>query len=111
MSWFAGIARKFVLFLAAAGFLFGQIFTGSFSIGGTMAGIGGLVAGILVGSSSAQARRAALAGSVIGLAGAALHVMEYYATANVPGNYYPWFLTLPFAAGLVVLGARSRMAA
>ena len=110
MSWFA-FARKVVLFLAAAGFLFGQIFVGAFSIGGTLAGVGGLLAGLLVGSGSARARRAALAGSAIGLIGAALHVTEYYATANMPGNYYPWFLTLPFAAGLVLLGARSRMAA
>lgn len=98
-------SRIVVLFVAAAGFLFGQIFNGTFSLAGTLAGIGGLLAGTIRGAAR---RGLVLAGCVMGLAGAALHAWEYYSAPQVSGNYYPWFLTLPFAAGLLLIAWAAR---
>lgn len=98
-----GIIRTVVLFIAAA-FLLSQLFDGTFSPGGTLAGIGGVLAGALAALASRPAvKRIVLAGCVLGLLGAALHAYEYYASPHLPGNYYAWFLTAPFTLGLVLI--------
>jgi hypothetical protein len=92
-----------VLFVAVA-FLFGQLFSGDFSPGATMAGLGGIVAGMLgLFDASTTMRRVVVIFATLGLGGAALHAYEYYASSPLPGNYYAWFLTGPFMAALVVI--------
>lgn len=109
MSTISPIARLLVLFVAVAGFLFGQLFNGVFSLGGMLAGIGGALAAGLAGREHRpDAMRLVRLGSALGLTGAALHVYEYYSTSQIRGNYYPWFLTLPFAIGLLVLAHQTR---
>jgi hypothetical protein len=96
--------RNVVLFVAIAGFLFGQVFNGVYSVAGMLGGIGGVLAGTLATLTSRPVIRwVVMAGCVVGLAGAALHVYDYYSTPHVAGNYYAWFLTLPFGIGLIVI--------
>jgi hypothetical protein len=103
-----GLSQVVVLFVAIAGFLFGQVFNGVFSVAGTLAGAGGvLAAGLATFRARTLLRRVVIAGCALGLAGAALDVYDYYSTSHASGNYYAWFLTLPFAAGLVVIGYRA----
>jgi hypothetical protein len=40
---------------------------------------------------------------VVGLAGAAIDLHEYYSVPHASGNYYPWFLTGPFALALLFI--------
>lgn len=103
-----GLSRLIVLFVAIAGFLFGQLFNGVFSVAGTLAGVGGVLAAALAPfRARTHLRRVVIAGCALGLAGAALDVYDYYSTSHVSGSYYAWFLTLPFAAGLAVIGYRA----
>lgn len=98
-----GFIRAVVLFVAAA-FVLSQLFDGAFSLGGTLAGIGGVLTGALAALASRPAvKRIVLTGCVLGLLGAALHAYEYYASPHLPGSYYAWFLTAPFALGLVLI--------
>lgn len=100
--------RNVVLFVALAGFLFGQVFNGVYSMAGTLAGIGGVLAGALVTwISRPTVRWVVIVGCVVGLAGAALDVYDYYSTPHVSGNYYAWFLTVPFCFGLIVIWQRA----
>jgi hypothetical protein len=104
MTSLVALCRLFVIFLGAAGFLFGQVFTGEFSFGGTLAGVGGVVAGALGSNSSRPVAKYTVIGAcAIGLVGAGLHAYEYYSVPHVPGNYYAWFLTVPFAIALMVI--------
>ncbi|MGH7586861.1 MAG: hypothetical protein ACREMH_11480 [Gemmatimonadales bacterium] len=99
------VSRALVLFVALAGFLLGQLFAGVASTAGMLAGIGGVLAagpGVLL--PRRTPRRVTLAGCALGLLGAALHLYDYFGSPQVPGNYYPWFLTLPFVAGLLLIG-------
>lgn len=97
-----GLCQTVVLFTGALVFGFGQLFAGVFSPGGTLVAVGSLIAGVLAGRP--QSRRLVMAACAAGLAGAALHVHEYYSTAHFEGNYYAWFLTLPLAACLALIG-------
>jgi hypothetical protein len=100
--------RMVVLFVAAAGFLFGQLFAGDFSIGATLAGVGGVTAGILMTFRfHFILLRVTVIGCAAGLLGAGIDVYDYYSTPHAPGNYYPWFLTAPFAVALIFIALRS----
>lgn len=89
-------------------FLFGQAFAGEFSLGGTFAAVGGIVAAALAyRTSPAVLRSLLLAGCAVGVLGAVLHAWEYYSVPHVPGNYYAWFITAPFALSLVYIAYRA----
>jgi hypothetical protein len=93
-----------VAFVAGAGFLFGQLFTGTFSWGGTLAGAGGLAVALLAWFTRITfVSRLVVVTAATALAGASLHAYEYYSRPHVSGNYYAWFLTAPFMLGVVVL--------
>ena len=101
------VARMAVIFVAASGFLFGQLFFGRFEYLDTIAGLSGVLAGLCTFFQSAG--RKAIHYATIGVAivsglGAGAHAVEYY-TARSPttGSYYPWFMIGPYLAGLLVL--------
>jgi hypothetical protein len=97
------LSHMVVLFLAAA-FTLGQLFSGHFSAGSTIATLGGVCAGLLGWlSDSPVIRRIVVAASAAGIAGAALHIYEYYSSGPRAGSYYPWFLTGPFIASLIII--------
>jgi hypothetical protein len=49
MNALLAMARSFVIFIGALGFIFGQLFFGSFSLSATLAGVSGILAGTLSG--------------------------------------------------------------
>jgi membrane-bound ClpP family serine protease len=104
MTYLVKTSRWIALFVGGAGFLFGQLFAGEFSIAGTLAGVGGVAAGMLTLRPWRNATRfAAFAACAMGLFGAGMHAWDYYSVPQLPGNYYAWFLTAPFAAALAFI--------
>jgi drug/metabolite transporter (DMT)-like permease len=101
---------RYVAAFGGVVFLLGQAFAGALSLAGMLGAVGGLAAAAL---ASVQLRprldTLLLAGCMVGLCGAALHVYEYYSTPHSPGNYYPWFITAPFALALSFLAVRAAM--
>jgi hypothetical protein len=102
-------------FVAASGFLLGQLFFGMFSVSATLAGCGGLVAavgaaGMAVGA--AWAPRWAFWPAAGALLGVVLDVAQYHLYAAIPGNYYGWMMIGPFAASAAFVAwvARRRLA-
>ncbi len=73
------LARAYALVMGAA-FLFGQAFTGHFSIAATLAGVSGVLA---------------------------TDAIHYYRDLDIPGSYYAWFLVAPFVVALVFIGYSS----
>jgi hypothetical protein len=93
-----------VLFVAAAGFLFGQLFNGHFSVVATAAGLGGLGAGILgLFTNSSAIRKIVVGSATVGVLGALFHVYDYYSSSSLQGSYYPWFLTGPYLICLLIV--------
>lgn len=89
-------------------FLFGQLFVGIFEWYSVVAGLGGLIlaglAGLAARRSPVFARIAIIAGAAA-LSGLGVDYYDYHANQAAPGNYYPWFITLPYAAGILFLMA------
>lgn len=99
-------ARAYVLVIGAA-FLFGQAFTGYFSIAATLAGVSGVVACVLDWLLGNRARRIVTVASVAGLLGVATDAIHYYRELDIPGNCYAWFLVAPFVVALLFIGYSS----
>ena len=100
------IVRGYVIFVAASGFIFGQLFFGNFELGATLAGIFGLLGGALSGQFSRKTSLRSLIVIVfcfISLCGVALDVYNYYANSHVPGNYYAWFMIGPYLAFMILI--------
>jgi hypothetical protein len=100
------VCRLFVIFTAAAGFLFGQLYFASFEWPATAAGIFGLLAGALSGqftSNSVRRSFVVIAFCIASVTGVAFDAYEYYAHLNIPGNYYAWFLIGPYVACLLLI--------
>jgi|RhiMethySRZTD1v2_1073278.scaffolds.fasta_scaffold310341_3 hypothetical protein len=100
------LARAYALVIGAA-FLFGQAFTGYFSIAATLAGVSGVLACVLDWLLGDRARRVVTVASVAGLVGVATDAIHYYRELDIPGSYYAWFLVAPFVVALVFIGYSS----
>lgn len=101
------LCAVFIVFQAAVGFLFGQLFAGHFSLAATLAGGAGLATA--AGALQLAARPAGTAtwvalAAVLTLAGVTLDIGSYYLFENIPGNYYPWLLVAPYAAAVAWVG-------
>jgi hypothetical protein len=106
MDTFILICRIYAMFVAASGFLFGQLFFNTFDWPATIAGLSGLLAGALSGRAAAEVRRLAPLVVILclaGLVGVALDAHDYYAHYDIAGNYYAWFMIGPFCCCLVVI--------
>lgn len=106
MSALLTIAGLFMAFQACVGFLFGQLFAGHFSPAATLTGGAGVacaMAALRMATQGTWTARWVRWAAVCALAGVALDVADYYLYLDIPGNYYPWFLVVPFIAciGLV----------
>jgi len=100
------IACGYVIFVAAAGFLFGQLFFAHFDIPATVVG----VCGVLAGSLCLIQKRIHIVPNVIinlfsvgALAGVCMDAYGYYANYHSPGNYYAWFMIGPFCVAVVLV--------
>lgn len=100
------IACGIAVFVAGAGFLFGQAFSGIFSLTDSLAGVAGVLAGLLGWRQSANPRvkRFIAACCAVALIGVALDAFRYYSELQRAGNYYPWVLVGPFIASIVLIG-------
>lgn len=104
------MVRVMVAFIGFS-FLLGQLFFGIFEWHSTIAGLGGLAAAGLMGlpvKSGPTLSKVGIIGGVAGLLGLGVDIYDYYANLNGSGNYYAWFLTLPYAAGIIFLMVAAR---
>lgn len=105
MTAILSISRAVVAFVAAAGFLFGQLFSGTFTLGASLAGFMGIAACAL---SLLSEGKPLLSGFLLvccaaSVAGVGLDVWRYYTELDSPGNYYAWFLVGPYLVALAVI--------
>ena len=105
------IARGFTIFVAAAGFLFGQVFFGIFSIVDTVTGVSGVLAGGLswLPYRNLFMRLVVTICCLTALVGVGLDAYTYYTKYHCPGNNYGWFLQIPFIVSLLFIGYSSLM--
>jgi hypothetical protein len=104
MTFLLNVARVYVVFCGASGFLLGQLFFGQFSWAATIAGVSGIASGLLGQRTAAAARLLTVAICAVGVAGVAMDAFHYYTELNIPGNSFGWFLIGPFAVALVFIG-------
>lgn len=106
-----GIARCYVIFVGAAGFLLGSVFFNTFFVGALLAGLSGVAAAVSDWFATGRPRinRAVPVLCAGGLIGVALDAFRYYTQLDFPGNYYAWPMIGPFAAALVLLGWAARV--
>jgi len=100
------IVRAFVGFVATTGFLFSQLYFGTFSLASTVAGVAGLMAALVGSRSFAQTRAGGVVVvmcAVLGVFGVLFSAYEYYTRFTIPGNNFGWFLVGPFLVGLAVI--------
>jgi hypothetical protein len=106
------ISRVYVIFVAASGFLFGQMFFGRFDWPSTIAGIVGVLSGAssgrFIGSSRLRSNTVILL-CLASIAGVGFDAHQYYEKYDIPGNYYAWFLFGPYCLFLLVLIANAAM--
>jgi hypothetical protein len=103
-------ARVYALFMGAGGFLMGQLYAGGLSLGPTLAGLAGCVAGLCASRVRGPAewgRRAIVLAAAVGVPAVALDAYQHYAQPSASAQMYVWFLTLPFVAALVFLALRA----
>jgi len=104
------VARVYVVFVAAAGFLFGQVFFADFKVIATLTGVFGVLAGAF---PPKQFERSSIVGmlvfvsSVVSIVSVAVDAYQYYTSPHAPGNSYPWLLTSLFAIGLCTIAISS----
>lgn len=99
------------MFDATTGFLFGQFFAGRLDLTGVVAGIFGLLAGVLSAERfqhSIHLKRLVLVSCAAAISGVVADAYRYYSALNAPGNDYPWFLNGIFVFGLCII-ASSRL--
>lgn len=104
MKLLLSVARVYLIFFGASGFLFGQLFFGQFSWAAMLAGVFGVAGGLLGQRIAVELRLLTIAVCAAGIAGVAMDAFHYYAELQSPGNYYAWFLIGPYAAALVFIG-------
>jgi len=98
------ISRGYVVVMAAVGFLFGQIFFATFTFGGTLAGVFGVIAGLLgCIKGNALRNRLVIFACTAATVGVGLDAYHYYKYLDIPGNYYAWVLIGPFVACLALI--------
>ena len=104
------VARVIVVFEAAAGFLFGQIFCGVYSATATVTGIAGIMTGIMSIWANQRILRVLITlGCFVILAGVILNIKQYVSQEHSPGNAYPWGATGLFLASALTTGVSAWM--
>ena len=98
------LVRAYVVFVAASGFILGQFFFASFSIAGTVAGVFGVMAGVLgCVKESIMRKRLLFIACITAITGVGFDAFHYYKFLDISGNSYGWELIAPFVVGLAVI--------
>jgi len=86
-------------------YLFGQYFCGTFGMEMTVTGICGCMVAIFGGWRSRSVLREVIVilCVIAALTGIGIQAYVYYTNYNCPGNYFGWFLIVPYAIGMVIL--------
>jgi hypothetical protein len=106
MDTFILICRIYVIFVAASGFLFGQLYFAIFEWPATIAGVFGLLSGGLSGKLAENSRPlsyAVIAFCLASLVGVVFDAYHYYTYLDIPGNYYAWIMIGPYCFCLLVI--------
>ena len=109
MNTFFLLCRGYVIFVAASGFLLGQLYFNTFELPATLAGVYGLLAGALSGRYAEPFRLRRFLVFLCCLAslfGVALDAYGYYQNSQHSGSYYAWFMIGPFVACLIFIASR-----
>ncbi len=101
------LARAAVAFVAASGFLFGQLFFGVLEWHAMLAGCAGLLAvlaSLRIDRGGRLVPLAAILACAAALVGVGIDAQDYYSRYRAnSGSYYPWVLMAPFILGLLVI--------
>jgi hypothetical protein len=97
------ICQVYVVFIALIGFIFGQLFFGHFDFWSSVAGLCGILAGIL-GIGKSRKQLMIFTCSVLALIGVLMGTIDYYMNHNIHGNNYGWGLRGPYVFALLYLG-------
>lgn len=103
-------ARVFVVLVGIIGYLFGQLFFGSFSLVATLTGLSGIFAATLWQRGWRLHRNIALGVAVlsmIALGGFLFETYKYYRYLDSPGNDFAWELRAPYLAAVLWLAIDS----
>jgi hypothetical protein len=100
------LARLYVLSLALAGYLGGQLFFGEFSLLDSICGITATLTALasFVCSSRKSCQVTSISSAAIAGVCVMLGAVAYYLHSNVRGNDYAWELRLPFLICLPLIG-------
>lgn len=107
METLLNIIRGLVAFIAASGFLFGQLYFGTFSWAASATGLFGLLAAILggkFGTSSLKKAYIVILSGAASTIGILFSAYNYYAHLDIPGNSFGWELKAPYIAFLIFIG-------
>ncbi|MFC1524176.1 hypothetical protein ACFL6N_05225 [Thermodesulfobacteriota bacterium] len=100
------ISRSYVILIATAGFLFGQVFFGNLGLPALIASFCGIFSGIYSSTKYKHEKniKTLLASFCLGgLFGVFMDAMGYYTTDQVPGNSYAWELLAPYCLALCII--------
>lgn len=100
------VLRGYVIFVAAFGFIFGQMFFNNFAWGATFAGVFGIISGFFgdkFAHKTLLRSKTMIACCILSLGGVSLDAYNYYANLNSPDNYYAWFMIAPFCLILLLI--------
>lgn len=100
-------ARVYVVLIALAGEIFGQMFFGEFSLASTITGVSAIFAGALGGlhcRANPTVGKIIFASCLTALGGTAAQAIHYYAKLDIPGNDFAWELHAPFILALLLIG-------
>ena len=113
-KWVLPIVCYYAIF-GGVGYLFGQVFTGYYSLAATLAGAGGVIAASISWSSlhgtslsTAPLRTVVVLSGGAALAGVALDAIEFYREPAVRGVDFSWHLKAPYIAALLFIAYGQR---
>jgi hypothetical protein len=106
-SFFLTASKLYVGFASVAGFLFGQLFFGTFKWDATATGVAGLLVAIVTFGPSKPAtkelKRTLIVCTAVALVGLLSSAAHYYKFNIYPGNNFGWSLKIPYILGIIYI--------
>ncbi len=106
-SFFLTACKLYVGFTSASGFLFGQLFFGTFKWDATATGLAGLLIAIITFGppkpATKELKRTLIVSTAVALAGLFSSAADYYEFNIYPGNDFGWSLKIPYILGIIYI--------